>query len=320
MTLFWQLVINGIVAGALYALVALGFALIFGCTRHFHIAHAAVMATAAYLTFALSERTELPLAVAAVIGLAAATLLGVVVLRLIYLPLERRGGQGFVLFLVSLGVLILVENGFTLWLGAGTLRVDLGGALKRPVDLGSVSLTTMQLILVAVAAAAFAGLRLLLRRTGLGTDIRALAANAELVRILGRSPERITTAVYALASVIAGLVGVYQVADTGIAPGVSTNLIIFAFVAVILGGIGSVGGAFAAAMLLGLLQNVSQLVIPSEWSISVVFLCFLVLITLLPSGLAPLRQRRGFRLAAPAGDRTAATSESLRPARVGEDG
>jgi branched-chain amino acid transport system permease protein len=311
-TLFWQLVLNGLVAGALYALVAVGFALIFGCTRHFHIAHAGVLATGGYLCYALVDRAGPPILVAALLGILAATLLGVLILRVVYIPLERRGGEGFVLFLVSLGALILIENTFTLWLGASSVKVDPGEALKDPVSLGSASLTPMQIGLIVVSVAVFAALMTLLARTSLGKDIRALAANPELVRILGRRPGRIQISVYALASLIAGVAGVYQVADTGMQPGVGTNLIIFAFVAVILGGIGSVGGAFAAAMILGLLQNVSQLWIPSEWSTSVVFITFLVLITVLPSGLAGLKGRRGLVLSAPAAD-TPMAAEALRP-------
>ncbi|HEY8466998.1 MAG TPA: branched-chain amino acid ABC transporter permease [Solirubrobacterales bacterium] len=313
MTLFWQLVLNGLVAGALYALVAVGFALIFGCTRHFHIAHAGVLATGGYLCFALVDRAGLPILLAGALAIAASTLLGVVILRGVYRPLERRGGEGFVLFLVSLGALILIENTFTLWLGASSVTVDPGEALKDPIRIGSVSLTAMQIGLIVVSFAAFAALMAILVRTSLGKDIRALAANPELVRILGGRPDRIQTAVYALASAIVALAGVYQVADTGMQPGVGTNLIIFAFVAVILGGIGSVGGAFAAAMLLGLLQNVSQLVIPSEWSTSVVFVMFLALITLLPSGLATLKSRRAVVLSATAPD-ASLPGDALRPA------
>lgn len=301
MTLFWQLLLNGVVAGALYALVAVGFALIFGCTRHFHIAHAGVLAAAGYFTFALVDRVGMSIILAAVLAIAAATLLGVVILRAVYLPLQRRGGEGFVLFLVSMGALILIENTFTLWLGPSSLKIDPGEALNDPVGIGPASLTAMQICMVAVSFASFAALLLTLARTTLGKNIRALADNAELVRILGRRPARIQTAVYAIASLIVGFAGVYSVADTGIQPGVGTNLIIFAFVAVILGGIGSVGGAFAAAMLLGLLQNLSQLVIPAQWSTSVVFMTFLVLITLLPSGLAALRRRRNLVLSAPVG-------------------
>lgn len=318
MTLFWQLALNGIVAGALYALVAVGFALIFGCTRHFHIAHAAVLASAGYLCFALVDRAGVPILLAVAFALVAATLLGVLILRVVYLPLERRGGQGFVLFLVSLGALTLIENTFTLWLGASSVKVSPGETLREPVTLGSGSLTSMQIGLVGISVVAFAALLVVLARTSLGKEMRALAANPELVRILGRHPARIQASVYALASLVVGIAGVYQVADTGMQPGVGTELIIVAFVAVLLGGIGSVGGAFAAAMLLGLLQNISQLVVPSEWSTSVVFLTFLVLITLFPSGLATLLSRRGLIAQAPATS-SAVPGEQLRATSHAEE-
>lgn len=311
MDLFLQLLLNGVVAGALYALVAVGFALIFGCTRHFHIAHAGVLLAAGYFAFALIERAGLPTVVAFLIAMVAAVLLGVLILRGVYLPLERRGGGGFVLFLVSMGALIVIENAFTLWLGASSVRVELGGAFNDPVTIGPATLTLMQICLVTVSAASFAAVLATLSRTALGKQIRALAANAELVRILGHRPERIQTAVYAIASLIVAFAGIYSVSDTGVQPGVGTDLIVLAFVAVILGGIGSVGGAFVAAMLLGLLENLSQLVIPAQWSTSVVFLTFLVLITVLPSGLAALRSRRNVVLRAPVGAQAIEQSSGL---------
>lgn len=291
MTLFWQLVLNGIVAGALYSMVAVSFALVFGSSRHFHIAHGAVLATAGYIAYATAQRGGAPLSLAIVAGIAAATVLGAALVLGVYIPIERRGGEGFVLFLVSLGALILIENTFTLWLGAAQVSLEPGGALKEPIRFLGLSLTLMQLILIVVACACFGALLALLACTRLGKDIRALASNPELVSILGRRPEWIKVGVYAIASAMVGLAGVYQVLDTGVKPGVGTNLVIFAFVAVILGGIGSVSGAFAASMLLGLLQNVSQLVIAAEWSSTVVFVTFLVIITIAPTGLASLHRR-----------------------------
>lgn len=290
MDLFVQLLLNGLVAGSLYALVAVGFALIFAATRHFHIAHAAVFAAGGYLAHFLAE--ELPVSLAVAGALLLSVLLGVLLVNFLYRPLERRGGAGFVLFLVSLGALIVIDNIFTVGLGARPARLAAGGWFTETVPIGQWSLIAGQVALIVVALLLFGGLLALLTRTRMGKLVQAFSDNPEFVQIVGRRPQVVLVLVYALGSLLAAVAGVYVAADTGMQPGLGETFFIISVMAVIIGGIGSVTGAFVAAMLLGLLQNVLLLVMGAQWTLAAIFVLFLVLITGSPEGLSKINLRR----------------------------
>jgi branched-chain amino acid transport system permease protein len=288
MDLFVQLLLNGLVAGSLYALVAVGFAVIFGATRHFHIAHAGVFASAGYLAVITATDLGVPGVPAALLGLILAMLLGVALVRFLYMPLARRGGEGFILLLVSLGALVIVDNLFTINLGARPAKLAIGAWFHKTVSLGPWSMTVGQIALVVLTLTLVVGLILLMSRTRAGKLIKAYSGNPEFVEIVGRRPKRILVLVYAAGSLMAALAGLYVAADTGMQPGLGETYFIVSIMAVFIGGIGSVSGAFAAAMTLGVLQNVLLLRIDAEWTLAVIFALFLVLITVSPSGLTGL--------------------------------
>ena len=290
MDLFVQLLLNGLVAGSLYALVAVGFALIFAATRHFHIAHAAVFAAAGYVAHFLTD--FLPAGLAALAAVLLSMVLGVALVTLLYRPLERRGGAGFVLFLVSLGALIVIDNIFTVGLGAQPARFAAGEWFTTPVAIGPWFLVAGQIALIGIACALVGGLIALLGRTRMGKLVQAFSANPEFVQIVGRKPQVVLVVVYALGSLLAAVAGVYVAADTGMQPGLGETFFIVSIMAVIIGGIGSITGAFVAAMLLGLLQNVLLLVMGAEWTLAAIFVLFLVLITVTPEGLSTINLRR----------------------------
>lgn len=285
MDLFLQLLVNGLIAGALYSLVATSFGLIYGATRHFHIAHAAVFASAGYSTAVLAS-WGMPVLFAAVGGIAFATALGCVIEIVIYEPLLRRLSVPIGLFIASLGLLFVTENAFALRLGTGNVSVDSVSWLKAAVHLGVVSLTRMQLILILWSVVVLVGLLVILRSTALGAKIRALSGNPELMRALGRRPEATQRLVYLVGSFVVATGGAYVMLDTGITTSMGERYVVLAIAAVLIGGVGSIGGAFVAAILLGLVQNLLQFWMPSQWTLTAVFALFLVIIATVPQGLS----------------------------------
>lgn len=289
MDLFIQLLLNGLVAGSLYGLVAVGFALIFGATRHFHISHAGVFSSAGYLAVIAAKDLGVPTGVAPFIGLVLAVLLGVALVRFLYVPLGRRGGAGFVLFLVSLGALVIMDNLFTMNLGARPAKLAVGDWFHNNIEIGQWSMTLGQMVLVALTLVLFGALVWLLAGTRAGKLIKAYSANPEFVEVVGKRPQRVLVLVYAAGSLFAAIAGLYVAADTGMQPGLGESYFIISIMAVFIGGIGSVAGAFVAAMTLGILQNILLMQIDSEWTLPVIFALFLVLITVSPAGLTGLR-------------------------------
>ena len=127
MDLVLQLLATGIVVGSLYALCALGWGLIYGTTLHFHVAHGAVFTLAAYYAYVGQKLLRLPLGVAVVLAIVAAAASGMLIDRVVYQPLERRGAVRTTLFISSLGLLILVENTVAMVFTPDPLRLDIGG-------------------------------------------------------------------------------------------------------------------------------------------------------------------------------------------------
>lgn len=291
MNLFLQLLLNGLVAGSLYSLVATSLSLIYGATRHFHIAHAAVFSAAGYIAYALSASLGLPSGIAIVLAIVAATGLGVMIVVLLYVPMENRGGGPFIIFIISLGTLTLVVNTFTLWLGTSPVSITLAQGLQRPIQLGGLSLTVAQLGLIFVSILCLGLLLYLLDRTRWGKYIQAFSSNPEFVEITGGNPRTLQILVYAIGSAFVSLAGIYAAFDTGMTSGLGEEYFIIAIMAVILGGVGSIRGAFVAAMTLGILENLLIIRVPAEWTVPIVFALFLLIISISPSGLASLRLR-----------------------------
>jgi branched-chain amino acid transport system permease protein len=297
MTLAAQLFLNGLVTGSLYALVAVGFALIFGATRHFHIAHAAILATGGYVTYLLSTSAGFPVLLAVLVALAVAVGLGMGIARFLYVPLNRRGGEGFILFLVSLGVLTILDNVFTIGLGARPAKPEIGTWFHSVVQLGPWSLTWGQLGIIALTVLLSVALILAVDRTRAGKLIKAYSGNPEFFQVFGQRPMVVLMTVYAVGSLLSAIAGVYLSADTGMQPGLGEQYFIVSIMAVFIGGIGSLRGAFVAAMTLGILQNLLLMFMGAEWTLAAVFAAFLVLMTISPEGLQGLQIGRRRKLA-----------------------
>jgi branched-chain amino acid transport system permease protein len=285
---FAQFVLNGVIAGALYALIAMGVAIIYGGTGHFHIAHAGVFLLGGYLTEDLAAH-HVPLVPALIVGVVAATCLGVLIDRLIYAPLERRGGGKVGIFLSSLGVLYVVSNLLVIWLGDAPVYASVPQSMNQPISLGGPTITGLEIVLIAGTAVLLVALLALMRFTRLGALIRALSSNMEQIRISGRSVTAARVMVYALGSALAGVAGVYTLVSNGLTVSIGEEYFMLAFVAVILGGVGSLAGAFWAAMLIGLIENIVQNWVANQWAEPIVFGAFLVAIVLAPHGLAGVK-------------------------------
>jgi branched-chain amino acid transport system permease protein len=278
-----QVFSTGLGLAGYYALVAVGFALIFATLRIFHIAHGTIFIIGGYLFFALHRLLGLNVFLSAAAGVGSAGLAGLAIDRIVYAPVLRRGGGMFSVFIASLGAALIVEAGFLAW-SKGVVSVARTGMLDI-VIVDNVAVRLLDVVILALAAAAFTALYLWLHRTTTGLEVRALTDNAELATIVGVDVGRTRNLIFLVASLLAGLAGVLTAYDTGIVPSTGFQMLFIGVVAVILGGVRQILlGTLVGAICLGFLTAFAGFFFP-EWIISATFLIMIVLIIIRPQGI-----------------------------------
>jgi branched-chain amino acid transport system permease protein len=287
--LFFQLLTNGLVAGCLYALIALGFGLIYNTTRIFHLAHGAVYVLAAYLFYGSFALWQLPLGVAIVFAIAAAIVFGILIEKAVYGPLERKGVSLRIHLLSSLGIYIVVVNVIALSWGNET-KVPVPG-VQRTFAVGGVILTEAQVATVIVFLLIFGCMAIALRWSSWGRWLRAMRDDPELVSAMGVNPARMRRIVFGVGSGLAGAAAVLLGLDVGINPHIGLMAVLYGAVAVIIGGIGVFEGAALGALLLGVLRSLAIWQGSSRWQEAAIFLVLVLFLLFRPEGLLGHRRR-----------------------------
>ena len=278
-----QLTLTGLQVGALYALTAVGFSLIFGSTRVFHFAHGATFAIAAYLFYAI-EAAGFGFVPGLLAALAGAVLFGVALDALIYRPIQRDEGSFFTVFVASFGVGIVAQN--LLGMSFGRSFVTVTSPLSRSTELmEGVYIAPLAYISVATALVCLLGLWLFLKYTTTGKGLRALSDNPELVRVFGLSPRKLSMAAFAIGSALVVPSAVFTTMSSGLNPAIGHHVMLISLAATIVGGIGSIGGTMIAALIFGLAENLALLWFEPQWSEAVTFGILFATIILRPSGL-----------------------------------
>jgi branched-chain amino acid transport system permease protein len=251
------LLITGLGLGALYFLVAAGLSLIWGLMRVLNFAHGAFFTVAAYAGWVASRSVAsgtwgqwlLSVVVGIVVGGAFAALTEIVLIRPLY---ARHVGQVLVTVGLALATLALVEGGF----GTDPVQLTLPAWMQDTTSIAGAAIPNTRLLTVAAAAIVLALLLYFLRRTRFGLVVRAGVENRAMVQALGIDVQRAFTLVFAIGGMAAGLAGVLAGAYYGtIDPVRGTTMLIFAFIVVVIGGLGSVTGSAVAAVVVGVLQQ-----------------------------------------------------------------
>jgi len=257
-----QFVANGLCDGSVYALVALGFGLIYTTSRVFHIAHGAIYTLGAYLLYSLLICQKWPPALALLAATLGAALSGALVELLVYRPLDRQQAPPAVLMISSLGVYIVLVNLIILFFGNERKILRTGN--DETIHLGEVILTRAQIAQVLGAILLGCLYWMFLRKTSLGKVCRALADDPLLASVLGIGVERTRLVVFAVGSFLAATGGCLAAMDVGVDPVGGFAAVLVAAVACIVGGVRSFvapalgGGAAWADPRPGSLANFSE--------------------------------------------------------------
>lgn len=284
-----QFIINGLIIGSVYALVALGFSLIYHTTRVFHLAHGAIFTSSAYLVYLFYTRLGAPLSLSILLSLVCTVSLGFFIEKVIYEPVLTERFNQSVSFISSLGTYIVIVNVIALLAGNET-KILLPGS-KPTLPLGPVILTRIQIEQLLISLLVIGLVFLFLTKSKFGYIIRALADNSQLISILGVKVGKVRSSVVGLGSGLAGIAAILVTLDTGMDPYIGLEFILVAAVATIIGGIGRYGGTILGAALLGVMQQIVIWLISAQWQSAITFLVLLSMLFFRPQGLLSPRMR-----------------------------
>ena len=284
MSILPQLIANSLIAASTYALVALGFNLIYATTKFFNLAHGAMAVVGGYAVFfLLGTFTGINVVFAVIIGALLAGFLGWALDRAVYVPLRKRKASNMVMLVASLGAFTVIQAVIAMLFTSQfqTLSNFAGG---KVYSIGGAAITGTQVIIFFAALMIMIGLLVLLKKTMFGKAVRAVSDDEEVAKIVGINTERIIGWVFFVGSAIAGLAGVLVGFDTGIQPTMGMNLLLKGVIAAIVGGIGSVWGAVAGALLLGFAENFGIWKISGEWKDAIAFGLLIIFLIFRPQG------------------------------------
>src|SRR6195256_1975829 len=278
-----QAVLNGLLTGALYALVGMGLALIFGVMRIVNFAHGAFMMLGMYVTYVLFTRTGLsPYALFIVTGIALfACGYGV------YFALLRpiHGQSDFMQILLTMGIGLICSDAVLLIFGADYHQINIP-LQDRNFRFGQqISVNAPWVVSFVIAVGLALALYLFVMRTMTGRAARAIAQNRYAAPLMGINVFRVQAISFAVGSAAAGVAGALLLPVFYLYPGVGDQFTLKAFVMVVLGGMESIVGAALAGLVLGVLENLTSLYWGNQWALAVDFVIFVLVLSLKPSGI-----------------------------------
>ena len=282
MIYYLQLILNGVIAGSIYSLFAVGLTMVYGVFRFINFSHGELIAWGAYLALLFTQTLfSLPIYYAVLPALALTIAIGLAQERYVYRPL--RHGSRISLLIASIGLSYLLRNAIRIIWGSDLMTYGLKPT--RGLTFAGLSITGTQISMMAAAVLFMGGLYFLFTRTMLGKSLRAVADNMELAVIMGINMKRVSLTVWSLASVFAGVGGILLALDTNLEPLMGLTNMIKAFAAMLLGGAGNVWGALLGGLFIGIAENVGVAFVSPGYKDFISFAIIILVLLFRPKGL-----------------------------------
>ena len=273
--------INGLQTGSVYALVALGYSMVYGIIKLLNFAHGDIIMVGAYMVYYAIASFALPPVVAIALAVLVSTLLGVFVEKVAYTPL--RSAPRLSLLITAIGVSFLLENGAQLVFGADQKSMD--PMITGSIMLGQINVSYVAIVTIVVSVAIMILLSFVVNKTKAGKAMRAVSEDMGAAQLMGISLNRTISMTFAIGSALAGVGSVlYLCAYTQASPTMGSMLGIKAFVAAVLGGIGSIPGAMIGGFTIGVLEAFVAAIGFSMWKDAAVFLVLIIVLLFKPTG------------------------------------
>lgn len=288
MDIFLQLLINGLIAGAIYSLVACGFSLIYSTNKFIHFAHGGVIVFSSYIFYTLFALLNLEFYLSCILAIISAGLLGYLINLIIYKPLRKRGSSNSVLLIASFGVLILLESLSLIFWGADVKTINYIDTVQGLSFYGAI-ITPLQIVIIISSAILFVFFYFFMKKTRIGKAMRAVSDNPEAAEIVGISASKIYAWAFVIGSLIAGVASILISLEQNIEPSMGTGLMIKGFTAAVIGGLGSVPGAILGAFLLGFAENFGTWYLSSGYKDAIAFVLLFLFLLFRPNGILGIK-------------------------------
>jgi branched-chain amino acid transport system permease protein len=282
---FLSTVISGISLGSIYALIALGYTMVYGIAKMLNFAHGDVIMVGAYISFVMTMYIGMNGWIALLVAIVVCTVLGISIEALAYKPL--RGTPSLAVLITAIGVSYFLQNAAQLIWGAAPKNFT-SVVTMQPIMLfdGRLVITGEAILTIVVSALVMIGLTLFTTKTKTGKAMRAVSEDRAAAQLMGINVNRTISTTFAIGSALAAIAGVLLCSTvptlqptTGSMPGIR------AFTAAVLGGIGSIPGAMLGGILIGIIENFSKAYISTQFSDAIVFSILIIILLVKPAGL-----------------------------------
>ena len=277
-------IINGISLGSVYAIIALGYTMVYGIAKMLNFAHGDIIMVGAYISYFAATSFGMPPAVCILVSMAACTVLGIAIERFAYRPL--RSANSLAVLITAIGVSYFLQNSALLiWKAAArSYPPVVTGAVK--IFGGKLTVSYVSLLTIAACVVIMIGLTTFVNKSKMGKAMRACSEDKAAAQLMGINVNATISATFAIGSALAAIAGVLLCSfNTSLMPTTGSMPGIKAFTAAVFGGIGSIPGAFLGGLLLGIIEAMAKAYISTNLANSIVFAVLIVVLLVKPAGL-----------------------------------
>lgn len=284
-----QFLINGIINGAIYALVALGFAIVYNTTKIFHIAYSILYVTAPYLLYTFFNQLGLPIGVGITIAIIGTIFLSLLIEVLVYKPLNIKSSSLNVIMISSIGVMIVIINVIALIYGNDTKIIN--SEIAKSVSFANIIITYPQLIQFFVSVGLITLFLVFLKFSQFGIKTRAMRDDVYLCKLFSLEINKFRLKLFALSAFFAATGGILIAYDVGFDPYVGMPMLLNAIVALIIGGVGKFHASIVGGFIIGLLQSLVVWKFSANWQDAVTFGLLIIFLLFRPQGIFGEKRR-----------------------------